>query len=673
MQCICAALEHEVNSWHKLHAQPYLATLDTWRQPLSSLSTPTTPTTPTPPSPTTSTSPEAALQQLLRDWTTCGQLPTKGYLVSELMCLTCGNRFSQQPQPFFLLPLNLPAAPPGPRSRLSLLQCLQLLTSMEVIEGVACPRCCLRNSFLELPGQLQRQAVQMAQQQEEQTQRERERESARPVAAGAGGSSGRTPSPQDLASPPVPGASSAAATASTQHSAGCPEHALSSTASGSMPGSPEAGALQTEQPASRSFSSAPPAPTSQSGSRPGSSHGYAFMDNYSLSHPITITPSGSSVSTMTAADWESLQQMQQEVGARAAGGRSAPGTPRSRLGRSMSGVMTAGQQQRQQQEAAGDGDGDDGAGGQAGFARSCSWGSTTEQQLQQQEQQEQEEQQQRQQQQQQEQQEETQREQQEQQQQSQQQPGPSAQHAQHLQKLHELEQREQQLLQQQQAAGAATDSGSSDLALQLLQLSCSRLPLPELDFPALLRRLPGGTWQRSVSSVAKQTAIARAPRTLCLCLQRTGWGADGMPFKYSGHVSFPLMLDITPFTVAGSTAAGAEEEDFLAQYASPAAAGSSPPASPRAAAAAEAARQRGMEYDLVAVVVHLSASSAAGHYVVYVKRRQAAQEQRGQAMGIQPRAVERWYRMSDHSTCEVDLGEVLSCQATLLVYERTGQ
>jgi ubiquitin carboxyl-terminal hydrolase 16/45 len=69
----------------------------------------------------------------------------------------------------------------------------------------------------------------------------------------------------------------------------------------------------------------------------------------------------------------------------------------------------------------------------------------------------------------------------------------------------------------------------------------------------------------------------------------------------------------------------------------------------------------------VAVVVHLSASAASGHYVVYVRRLEGAARQQA---GIGRRPRERWFRMSDHSAREAELGEVLGCEATLLLYER---
>jgi hypothetical protein len=205
---------------------------------------------------------------------------------------------------------------------------------------------------------------------------------------------------------------------------------------------------------------------------------------------------------------------------------------------------------------------------------------------------------------------------------------------------------------------APAQPGPGALLLRLHQLAASRLPLPELDLAEQLLQLPGARWVGSSVSVARRAAVLRAPRVLCLHLQRSGWGADGYPFKYSGHVGFPLRLDLKPFTLAGDEDAA---EDLLAQYSSPGAGGGAPPPPAATAACGNASS----EYDLAACVVHVSASSGAGHYVVYARR----QEGQGRG-GIQRRARERWFRVSDHSAAEVELGEVLGCEATLLVYER---
>ncbi|KAI4345147.1 hypothetical protein L6164_012301 [Bauhinia variegata] len=59
-----------------------------------------------------------------------------------------------------------------------------------------------------------------------------------------------------------------------------------------------------------------------------------------------------------------------------------------------------------------------------------------------------------------------------------------------------------------------------------------------------LDKLP---WSNRFSHTLKQLSIARCPRILCLHLKRVSMNEFGEPVKLQDHVSFPLILDVSPF------------------------------------------------------------------------------------------------------------------------------
>ncbi|XP_057429190.1 ubiquitin carboxyl-terminal hydrolase 27-like [Lotus japonicus] len=60
-----------------------------------------------------------------------------------------------------------------------------------------------------------------------------------------------------------------------------------------------------------------------------------------------------------------------------------------------------------------------------------------------------------------------------------------------------------------------------------------------------LKKLP---WSNRFSHVLKQLSIAQCPRILCIQLKRVHMSNFREPFKLQGHISFPLILDVLPFT-----------------------------------------------------------------------------------------------------------------------------
>ncbi|XP_059624410.1 ubiquitin carboxyl-terminal hydrolase 27 [Cornus florida] len=58
-------------------------------------------------------------------------------------------------------------------------------------------------------------------------------------------------------------------------------------------------------------------------------------------------------------------------------------------------------------------------------------------------------------------------------------------------------------------------------------------------------------WSNSFSHVLKQLSIAHSPKVLCIHLQRASMDGFGELVKLQGHISFPLILDLTPFMNGG--------------------------------------------------------------------------------------------------------------------------
>ncbi|XP_065874718.1 ubiquitin carboxyl-terminal hydrolase 27 isoform X2 [Euphorbia lathyris] len=73
-----------------------------------------------------------------------------------------------------------------------------------------------------------------------------------------------------------------------------------------------------------------------------------------------------------------------------------------------------------------------------------------------------------------------------------------------------------------------------------MQDSCTCHSLPHLE------RLP---WSNNFVCTLKQLTVARCPKILCIHLQRASINHFGEPVKLQGHVRFPLILNMLPFTL----------------------------------------------------------------------------------------------------------------------------
>ena len=135
----------------------------------------------------------------------------------------------------------------------------------------------------------------------------------------------------------------------------------------------------------------------------------------------------------------------------------------------------------------------------------------------------------------------------------------------------------------------------------------------------------------------KRLAISRAPKDLCLHIQRRFYDASmGRMVKNNQSVAFGSKLDIQAFFSGTKGLRGAPASDTDGQFLERADSRSSP-----------------IEYELLSVVEHLGSESS-GHYVSYKKLNNDV-----------------WMRFSDEQMRIVSKEQLLKCQAFLLFYRRT--
>ncbi|CAN8328729.1 unnamed protein product [Cochlearia groenlandica] len=150
-----------------------------------------------------------------------------------------------------------------------------------------------------------------------------------------------------------------------------------------------------------------------------------------------------------------------------------------------------------------------------------------------------------------------------------------------------------------------------------------------------LERMP---WSNSYSHILKQLTIARFPKLMCIQLQRASLNMFGESIKISGHVAFPLVLDMSLFS---PSSIGFNTEKIQ-----------------------EATREQG-KYRLVTVVEHFGGTGS-GHYTVYRSVRVASQEEEEEEDSEEL----RWFSISDSQVSRVTESDVLGAEVSLLFYER---
>ncbi|MCD7451980.1 hypothetical protein HAX54_014506 [Datura stramonium] len=240
--------------------------------------------------------------------------------------------------------------------------------------------------------------------------------------------------------------------------------------------------------------------------------------------------------------------------------------------------------------------------------------------------------------------------------------------------------------------------------------------------------LAGLPWSNSFSRTFKQLSIGRCPKVLCLHLQRASMNVFGEQDKLQGHISFPLILDLTPFVKNGVGTKSWEEnlqirqikhhhhqpfplfnylnlqdnkekqtcitrserkfstevEDTAALCLSNKAPKSKsslleaggynkislnqlPPHSGDQGGASSITYSKRQKYRLASVVQHFG-KVGCGHYTVY--RRVTAKISEDEPAGLLGSAVDQWFCISDTDVHSVSEKDVLDAEATLLFYEK---
>ncbi len=158
--------------------------------------------------------------------------------------------------------------------------------------------------------------------------------------------------------------------------------------------------------------------------------------------------------------------------------------------------------------------------------------------------------------------------------------------------------------------------------------------------------------------VVKRELLLQLPRVLCLHLQR-GLGSH----KNEQQVAFGLTLDLSPIAsmapwvlknqIGSSRSQDGSEDAFRPLHTT------------------EQPSSLELLYLLNSVVVHLGGARS-GHYITYRRNviLQGGQGNDSVMEDVKRVRESRWFRVSDAAVTEVEVSEVLACQAYLLFYER---
>jgi Ubiquitin carboxyl-terminal hydrolase len=159
------------------------------------------------------------------------------------------------------------------------------------------------------------------------------------------------------------------------------------------------------------------------------------------------------------------------------------------------------------------------------------------------------------------------------------------------------------------------------------------------------------------SPAEKSLMIQEAPRALIIHMKRfTQVGLRGQLRKISGHVEFPLLLDLAPFVDAPAPAkSGSEGATKSGKHAACVSSGRGRKKDGTVSSLAEAASD--YMYRLSGVVVH-SGSLNGGHYTSQVRE------------GVENGFRGGWFNCSDSRVTRSSEKDVLASEAFMLFYER---
>ncbi|CAK8578901.1 unnamed protein product [Lathyrus sativus] len=215
-----------------------------------------------------------------------------------------------------------------------------------------------------------------------------------------------------------------------------------------------------------------------------------------------------------------------------------------------------------------------------------------------------------------------------------------------------------------------------------------------------LENLP---WSNRFSHALKQLNIARCPRILCIQLKRAHMDGVGESFKLQGHISFPLILDVSFMTTRLGVniqedvqspplnmqynkknslpnhsnlqsetrmieSSGRHELDELPCSGSSESIRSNTQLQSidTVNISCNSISQNTCVYQLVSVVEHFG-ETGGGHYIVYRCVRSESSDVSGDCFNQNSM---HWFCVSDSHVDAVSVDDVLSAEASLLFYER---
>lgn len=237
--------------------------------------------------------------------------------------------------------------------------------------------------------------------------------------------------------------------------------------------------------------------------------------------------------------------------------------------------------------------------------------------------------------------------------------------------------------------------GENEADVQILQ-QCNKDDSCHCKNLSSLKALP---WSNTFSRSFKQLSLTRSPQILCIHLQRASVNIFGELVKLQGHISFPLILDLSPFVntgvggknMEGSSQNGqqrmyhhqttfafpnnAHETDLRANFpqngncADESMKSIMPvnPGSKEGGSFPSSSPHRDNLYRLVSVVEHFG-KVGSGHYTVYRRVRLETSDD-DPVLLLQPNDAQ-WFSISDSEVYNVSEKDVLNAEASLVFYEK---
>ncbi|KAL7104535.1 hypothetical protein ACP275_08G251400 [Erythranthe tilingii] len=221
-------------------------------------------------------------------------------------------------------------------------------------------------------------------------------------------------------------------------------------------------------------------------------------------------------------------------------------------------------------------------------------------------------------------------------------------------------------------------------------------------------------WLNRFSRTFKQMSIARSPKILCIHLPRASYNMFGESVKLLGHISFPSILDLSPFMNTGveikntepnlqisplnrrsreirsftysnyqnllldpaklncksTTEKSISSETMLEgpEASKPSSSDSTKSADGNMDVNLRLSPVRHQMYRLVSVVVHYGGGGG-GHYTVYRKVRAKLGDENN-FVALLESSIEQWFSISDSQVLSVSERDVFDANASMLFYEK---